>query len=121
MSIRRRTSRLKLTRGASPASNDASFPRAVPGEDYDRFARAMIWQGERWLRIQISDEKMRATETHELRVMLRAVAVAELQRDLHDQEERLLSELLQQRTDTAGRRESVEPEIPSFLLGRTGS
>lgn len=69
----------------------------------------------------MSDEKARAMDTHEARVMLRAAAVAELQRELHEQEERLLSELLQQRTDTEGRPGRIVPEIPSFLLGRTGS
>jgi hypothetical protein len=99
---------------------DIRFPRAVRGEAYERFARAMWLQGQRWIRKhspRVAGVSFSLYDPHEAHDLLRSAATMELGRPLYPQEERLLAELVQ--TDwpvIARRRAGITPEIPSFLL-----
>ena len=94
------------------------FPRAVPGEEYERFARSVWSQSQRWLqrhRHQLIGVK---TSIHDARDVLRTILSTEFERPLFDQEERLLGELLQTEWPTIERRPGrLTPEIPAFLIG----
>jgi len=81
-------------RSVPPAPPDSGFPRAVPGEDYERFGRAVWAQGQRWLRRVSPLVAERLPSMHDARDVLRTAAMTELGRALHEQEERLLGELL---------------------------
>jgi hypothetical protein len=97
---------------------DSRFPRAVAGEDYDRYARAMWPQAQRWIRKHWHRVAGGSIAMHDARDILRSVAGIDLARRLYGQEEQLLSELLQGAWhDLAGKRD-VAPEIPSFLVAR---
>ena len=100
---------------------EESFPRAVAGEDYDRYSRAMAKRADVWLVAHLSRLSGTVIEAQELRDRLRSAAEAELRRALNAQEERLLSEVLQRRPDAGTASNQVEPEIPSFLLKRMAS
>lgn len=103
------------------APDDESFPRAVAGEDYDRYSRAMAKHADQWVVAHLTRLSGVAIEPQELRDRLRTAAAAELRRDLNAQEERLLSDVFQRHTEAANPTERVEPEIPSFLLKRMAS
>jgi hypothetical protein len=118
---KRRSFRSNLLRAATEPASDESFPRAVPGEDYDRYARAMAKHADQWLVAHLDRLSGVAIEAHELRERLRLAAVAEMRRELNAQEERLLSDVLQRRPDAGQPSDRVEPEIPSFLLRRIAS
>jgi hypothetical protein len=97
---------------------DTRFPRAVAGEEYERYARAMWPQAQRWIRKHWRRVSGGEITMHDARDVLRAVAAIDVSRRLYAQEEQLLSELLQGAWhDLAGRRD-VAPEIPSFLVSR---
>ena len=81
-------------RSAPPAPLESGFPRAVPGEDYERYGRAMWAQGQRWVRQRWHLAAERSLSMHDARDVLRTAAMTELGRALHEQEERLLGELL---------------------------
>lgn len=122
MLTKRRTSRSNQFSGAAPeAAHDESFPRAVAGEDYDRYARAMTKHADQWLHVHLARLSGAPLEAQELRDRLRSAAVTELRRELHPQEERLLSEVFQRRPESTNPADRVEPEIPSFLLKRMAS
>jgi hypothetical protein len=96
------------------ANADSSFPRAVRGEDYSRYAAAMWSQGVRWLsgEIAIASEDV----THHAYTVLRQAAVASVGRELYPQEQQLLSELIHREWDGGiDARARSTPEIPSFL------
>ena len=96
---------------------DDQFPAAVRGEDYDRYARAIWRQGERWFTLRAHQISRDVVGMHESREMLSAAAARELGRSLHPQEERLLSELLHQSWRALEQwHEEIQPEIPSFLV-----
>ncbi len=97
---------------------DTRFPRAVAGEEYERYARAMWPQAQRWIRKHWHRVAGGGITIDEARDVLRAVASIDVARRLYAQEERLLGELLQGAWyDLAGERD-VAPEIPSFLVQR---
>ncbi len=103
---------------SSPTPLDTRFPRAVAGEDYDRYARAMWPQAQRWIRKNWHRVSGGTLTMHDAREILRSVARIDVTRVLYAQEEQLLSEILQGAWyDLAGRRD-VAPEIPSFLVAR---
>ena len=117
-----RASRSTPSRATDPASlDDEPFPRAVAGEDYDRYSRAMAKDADQWVVAHLSRLSGAAIEPQELGDRLRSAAVVELGRPLNTQEERLLSEVFQRRPEAANPMERVEPEIPSFLLKRMAS
>jgi hypothetical protein len=89
-----RSRSMLFRRSAPPAPLDNGFPRAVPGEDYERFGRAMWAQGQRWVRTVSHLIAERSLSMHDARDVLRGAAATELGRALHEQEERLLGELL---------------------------
>jgi hypothetical protein len=101
--------------------DDEPFPRAVAGEDYDRYSRAMARDADLWVVAHLSRLSGAAIEPQELGDRLRSAAVVELGRPLNTQEERLLSEVVQRRLEAANPTEQIEPEIPSFLLKRMAS
>jgi hypothetical protein len=122
MFAKRHTSRPRPFRAVAPEpAHDESFPRAVAGEDYDRYARAMARRADEWLVAHLERLHGVAIDADELRSRLRAAATTELRRELYPQEERLLSEVLQRRPDAGSASERVQPEIPSFLLTKRAS
>lgn len=89
---------------------EVGFPRAVTGENAERFVAATWRQGcASWRRTM--NLVPASAPPDDARDMLGAIAAAELGRPLYSQEDRLLSELLQQTAPAA----TVPPEIPSFL------
>jgi len=97
---------------------ETRFPRAVAGEEYERYARAMWPQAQRWIRKHWHRVAGGGLAMDEARDILRSVAGIDLARRLYAQEEQLLSELLQGAWhDLVGKRD-VTPEIPSFLVSR---
>lgn len=111
----RRRHSVALQRPSSEAELDSTFPRAIAGEEYDRYARAMWAQGQRWIHghwprvtgITASERTM-----HDAADLLRALVAREVGRLLYPQEEQLLGELLH-----ANWKEQVAAEVPSFLIG----
>jgi hypothetical protein len=97
---------------------DTRFPRAVAGEEYDRYARAMWPQAQRWIR-KHSHRIGGVMTIQEAQDVLRCVAGIDLARRLYGQEERLITELLQGAwRDLGGKTTRPAAEIPSFLLAR---
>lgn len=96
---------------------DTRFPRAVAGEEYQRYARAMWPQALRWLRKHMHRVTGGDVTMEDARDLLGSVASFDLARRLYPQEVRLLAELLQTNWPTGGRAPDVAPEIPSFLVG----
>jgi hypothetical protein len=97
-----RSRSMLFRRSAPPAPLDSRFPRAVPGEDYERYGRAMWAQGQRWVRQLSHLVAERSLSMHDARDVLRMAAMTELGRPLHAQEERLLGELLHADWTTVG-------------------
>jgi hypothetical protein len=97
---------------------DTRFPRAVAGEEYDRYARAMWPQAQRWIRKHWHRVSGGQLPIDEARDVLRCVAGIDLTRRLYAQEEQLLGELLQSAWYDLGGQRDVAPEIPSFLVSR---
>lgn len=97
---------------------DTRFPRAVAGEEYERYARAMWPQAQRWIRKHWHRVAGGGLAIDDARDILRSVAAIDLARRLYAQEEQLLGELLLGAWhDLVGKRD-VSPEIPSFLVSR---
>src|ERR1051326_8129648 len=92
---RRHTRPLTFRSNATDAA-ERRFPRAVAGEDYDRYATAVWRQADRWLQRHANRVADPRLELHEARDILWSVATTDLRRRLYPQEERLLSELLLQ-------------------------
>ena len=107
----RRRHSAALRRPSSKTELDTTFPRAVAGEEYDRYARAVWAQGQRWIQEHWSRIGPERT-MHDARDLLRTLAVREVARLLNPQEEQLLGELLR-----ANWKEQTAPEIPRFLIG----
>jgi hypothetical protein len=94
---------------------DTRFPRAVAGEEFDRYARvvwrqAQRWTHKHWHRVTAPDLTM-----HDAREVLRSFAAIDLARRLYPQEEQLLSEVLYE-TWRERPRPDITPEIPAFLV-----
>jgi hypothetical protein len=96
---------------------DTRFPRAVAGEEYDRYARAMWPQAQRWIRKHWRRVSGGSLMMHDAREVLHSVASIDVSRRLYAQEEQLLTELLHSAWHDLGARD-VHPEIPSFLVAR---
>jgi hypothetical protein len=101
---------------------DSRFPRAVAGEEFERYARATWRQAERWFR----RNKARVTDPtltfEHARDILWSVASVDLGRRLYPQEERLLSEMLDfEWLDIMRAAAAFDPEIPEFLRHRRAS
>lgn len=100
---------------------DTRFPRAIAGEDYQRYARAMWPQALRWLRKHLhrvtgDDQTLMMDDARDL---LGSVASFDLARRLYPQEERLLTELLQTNWPTGGSAsDAAAPATPSFIASR---
>lgn len=124
MLTKRRPTRPAIPRPALlDAAERTRFPRAVAGEDFDRYALAMLRPAERWIAEHLLDEGSNGLGMDEVRDILQSIAAEELERTLYPQEERLLSELLHAKWPAndhpaAGR---IRAEIPSFLLRQTPS
>jgi hypothetical protein len=103
--------------GPTAVIADSRFPSAVPDEDYSRYTRAVWRRGERWLArraYQIGRESMGIDEALDV---LWVAAARDLERRLNPQEERLLTELLEQAWPALQRwPDDAEPEIPAFLI-----
>ena len=113
----RRTQPIHFRPMASDAPLDTRFPRAVAGEEYERYARAMWPQAQRWIR-KHWHRVASGLPMDDARDLLHCVAGIDLARRLYAQEERLLSEVIQGAWhDLSGQRD-VAPEIPSFLVAR---
>lgn len=102
--------------GHTTFPSDTGFPRAVAGEDYLRYVRATRRQAERWFQREAHRIEPPALSMHEGRDILCAVIETELGRSPYEQEQRLLSELVHQRWQRLHPAETIEPEIPSFLV-----
>ena len=113
----RRQVRTLPFRSSTQGGPDTRFPRAVAGEEFDRYARVVWHQGQRWLR----KHWHRVTgpdvlSMHDARETLRAAAAFDLSRRLYPQEEQLLSEVLHEAWNDASRTmPDIVPEVPSFL------
>ena len=81
-------------RSTSLYGGDVQFPRAVAGEDFDRYARAVWHQGQRWIRRHWPRIYGPDVTMHDARASLCAVAAIDVVRRLYPQEQQLLSELV---------------------------
>ena len=103
-------------RPSTESGPDSRFPRAVAGEEFDRYARVVWSQAQRflrrnWYRVTGLDVTM-----HDARDILRSVAAIDVSRRLYPQEEQLLGEVLHEAWNDPERRVlDIVPEIPSFL------
>lgn len=79
-----------------PSSSDAEarFPRAVAGEDYDRYARAVWTHAQRWIDRHWDRVVSFDYSVDEVRDILHEIASIDLARRLYPQEERLLAEIV---------------------------
>jgi hypothetical protein len=97
---------------------DSRFPRAVAGEDYDRYSRAIWPQALRWVRRhwhRVMDDDV---TMHDALDILRSAAMIDLSRRMYPQEEQLLGALMQEFWHASARTTPVvpiTPEIPTFL------
>ena len=76
------------------AAAEARFPAAVAGEQYERYAKSVWTQANRWLSIHWARASEHATTALDVRQRLRAVAAVDINRHLNPQEEQLLSEIV---------------------------
>jgi len=105
-------------RPGNDSGPDLRFPRAVAGEEFDRYARVVWSQAQRWLRRNWHRVTGLDVTMHDARETLRAIAAIDVSRRLYPQEEQLLSEVLQEAWNDPERRVlDIVPEIPSFLRG----
>jgi len=76
------------------AASEIHFPAAVAGEQYERYAKSVWAQANRWLSVHWTTASERATTALDVRQKLRAVAAVDINRHLYPQEEQLLSEIV---------------------------
>ncbi len=81
-------------RAATGTDIEARFPRAVAGEDYDRYARAVWVQAQRWVDRHWDRVVSFDYSIDEVRDILRQIATIDVARRLYPQEERLLAEIV---------------------------
>lgn len=112
----RRSQPISFRPMSSTAPLDTRFPRAVAGEEYERYARAMWPQAQRWIRKHWHRVSGGEMTMHDARELLRSVACIDVARRLYSQEERLLGELVQSAWFDLAAQRDVAPEIPSFLV-----
>ncbi len=94
-SARYRRSPLAPSRSLTPAAAGPIFPRAVAGEQYTRYAKSVWAHAQRWLTSHWAHAAHGATSEMDTRLKLRALAATDLNRHLNEQEEQLLSEIVQ--------------------------
>jgi hypothetical protein len=70
------------------------FPAAVAGEQYERYAKSVWAQANRWLTSHWADAAATPATALDVRQKLRSVAAADVKRHLYAQEEQLLSEIV---------------------------
>ena len=102
-------------RAATPAEPEIGFPRAVAGEDFERYARAMRRQSTVWVERHWSNIALSGVSMHDVRETLRSMASSELGRALRQQEELLLSAVLHE--TWTGRGEAVPDIFPHWAAG----
>jgi hypothetical protein len=108
---------IAVRHSSSIVFGESRFPPAVAGEDYERYIRAVWRQGVRWFSRSSHRIARESIGMHEAREILWSVAALDLARGLYPNEERLLSELLQQEWPSVPRwPDDAEPEIPAFLV-----
>ena len=78
----------------TPPTAALLFPRAVPGEQYPRYAKSVWTQAQRWLAAHWTRAVRDATTALDARQKLRAIAAHDVRRHLNAQEEQLLSEIV---------------------------
>lgn len=116
-SNRRPEATITFRSAAATVVAESRFPRAVAGEDYDRYLKAMWRQGERWFSRSAHRVARESIGVDEAREILLAIAERDLERRLHPQEDRLLGALIHQAWSTLERwPDDAVPEIPAFLL-----
>lgn len=117
MLMTRRHAQTFSFRSSHEGGPDTRFPRAVPGEAFDRYARVAWHQGQRWMRKhwhRVTGPDV--SSMHDAREALRSVAAFDLSRRLYPQEEQLLSEVLHQAWNDAPREiPDIVPESAQFL------
>ena len=94
-SARYRRSPLASNRSLTPPPAGPMFPRAVAGEQYPRYAKSVWTHAQRWLTSHWVHATKGATTVMDARLKLRALAATDLNRHLNEQEEQLLSEIVQ--------------------------
>jgi hypothetical protein len=92
---RPRRSPLITNRSLTPSAAGPIFPRAVAGEQYSRYAKSVWTHAQRWLVSHWVHATKGAVTVMDARLKLRALAATDLNRHLNDQEEQLLSEIVQ--------------------------
>jgi hypothetical protein len=80
-------------RGA-PIPVEIRFPRAVAGEQFDRYAKSVWTEAQSWLSAHWTRATHGALTALDARLKLRAIAAVEIGRHLNAQEEQLLSEIV---------------------------
>ena len=83
------------------------FPRAVAGEQYSRYAKSVWAHAQRWLTSHWVQAARGVNSEMDARLKLRALAATDLNRHLNEQEEQLLSEIVQAAW-TAGNEEPID-------------
>ena len=83
------------------------FPGAVSGEQYARYAKSVWAHAQRWLTSHWVQATKGATTIMDARLKLRAIAATDLNRHLNEQEEQLLSEIVQNAW-SAGNEEPID-------------
>jgi hypothetical protein len=91
---RPRTAPVPFHAGPTVAPPPVLFPAAVSGEQYERYAKAVWNQANRWLAVHWAHASERATTALDVRQILRSVAATDIHRHLYPQEEQLLSEIV---------------------------
>jgi hypothetical protein len=104
---RPRRSPLASDRLLTPTTAGPIFPRAVAGEQYSRYAKSVWTHAQRWLTSHWMYATKGAMTVMDARLKLRAVAATDLNRHLNEQEEQLLSEIVQGAW-TAGNEEPID-------------
>jgi hypothetical protein len=92
---RQRRSPLATNRSLTPPTAGPIFPRAVAGEQYARYAKSVWAHAQRWLVSHWIHATKGASTVMDARLKLRALAATDLNRHLNDQEEQLLSDIVQ--------------------------
>jgi hypothetical protein len=91
----RHSQRIAYHSGPRDIPLETRFPRAVAGEEYDRYARAMWPQAQRWLRKHWYRLTPHDLSVQDAQDVMRCLAAFDVARRLYGQEERLITELLQ--------------------------
>lgn len=94
LTTRRPAQSIPFRPSKTAAEPDARFPRAVAGEEYDRYARAVWTQAQRWVDRHWDRVISFDYSVDEVRDILHEIAAIDVARRLYPQEERLLAEIV---------------------------